>query len=129
VVFDNSDGELKPNKSQYRKFKIKTIEGANDVGAMEEILARRFRNNWPRPNLIILDGGKGHLNMARKVLRNFHLEIPLIAVAKGSKRKKLDIYSFGTVPEISKNTIEKVRDEAHRFAIKYHRKLREKIII
>jgi excinuclease ABC subunit C len=126
VVFDNLDRELKPNKSQYRKFRIKTIEGANDVGAMEEMLARRLKNNWPLPNLIILDGGKGHLNMARKMLRNFHLEIPLIAIAKGPTRKKLDIYSFGTVPEISKNIIEQVRNEAHRFAIKYHRKLREK---
>jgi excinuclease ABC subunit C len=126
VVFDNLDGELKPNKSQYRKFRIKTIEGVNDVGAMEEVLARRFGNNWPRPNLIILDGGRGHLNMARRVLRNFHLEIPLIAVAKGPTRKKIDVYSFGTVPEIPKNIIEQVRDEAHRFAIKYHRKLRGK---
>jgi excinuclease ABC subunit C len=128
VVFDNLDGELKPNKSQYRKFRIKTIEGANDVGAMEEVLARRFKNNWPKPNLIILDGGKGHLNMARKVLRNFHLEIPLMAVAKGPTRKKIDIFSFGTVPEIPKDIIEQVRDEAHRFAIKYHRKLRRKSI-
>jgi excinuclease ABC subunit C len=129
VVFDNSDGEMKPNKSQYRKFKIKTIEGANDVGSMEEILARRFGNSWPKPNLIILDGGKGHLNTARKVLRNFHLEIPLVAVAKGPTRKKLDLYSFGTVPEILENTIEKVRDEAHRFAIKYHRNLRRNIAL
>ena len=131
VVFDNNEDvgtrfieSLKSNKSQYRKFRIKTVEGANDVGSMEEVLARRFKNNWPRPNLIILDGGKGHLNMARKILRNYHLEIPLIAVAKGPTRKKLDIYSFGTIPEISQNIIEQVRDEAHRFAIKYHRKLR-----
>jgi excinuclease ABC subunit C len=129
VVFDNSDGDMKPNKSQYRKFRIKTIEGANDVGAMEEVLARRFGNNWPKPNLIILDGGKGHLNMARKILRNFHLEILIIAVAKGPKRKKMDIYSFGTVPEIPKDIIEQVRDEAHGFAIKYHRKLRRKGIL
>ena len=125
VVFDNSEGEIKSNKSQYRKFKIKTIEGTNDVGAMEEILARRFKNNWPRPNLIILDGGSGHLNMARKVVRNYKIEIPLLAVAKGLDRKKLDVRSFGTIPEIPKNIIEQVRDEAHRFAIKYHRNLRK----
>ena len=129
VVFDNSEGRIKPNKSQYRKFKIKTIEGANDVGAMEEILARRFKNNWLKPNLIILDGGRGHLNMARKILRNFHLEIPLVAVAKGPSRKKLDIYSFGTVPEIPKTIIEQMRDEAHRFAITYHKKLRKKSML
>jgi excinuclease ABC subunit C len=124
VVFDNSDGELRPNKSQYRKFRIKTIEGANDVGAMEEILKRRWGNSWPKPNLIILDGGRGHLNMARKVLRIYHLEIPLLSVAKGPTRKKLDFYSFGSVPKIPKNIIEQIRDEAHRFAIKYHRDLR-----
>lgn len=124
VVFDKSAGELKPNKEEYRKFRIKTIKGANDVGAMEEVLLRRLKNNWPRPSLIILDGGAGHLNMARRVLRNFHLEIPLLAVAKGPERKNLDLRSYGTVPKISKNLIEQVCDEAHRFAISYHRKLR-----
>jgi len=124
VVFDNTEGELKANKNQYRKFKIKTVEGANDVGAMEEVLMRRLRNNWPLPNLIILDGGRGHLNMARKVLRIYHLDIPLLAVAKGPTRKKLDLYSFGTLPKLPKNIIEQIRDEAHRFAIKYHRDLR-----
>ena len=127
VVFDNIHGEVEPNKSQYRKFKIKTIEGANDVGAMEEVLVRRLKNDWPRPNLIILDGGAGHLNMARRVLRNYKIEIPLLAVAKGPERKKLDLRSFGTVPEVSRNIIEQVRDEAHRFAIGYHRKLRRKM--
>jgi len=129
IVFDNTDEEIKANKSQYRKFKIKTIAGANDVGAMEEILMRRFRNNWKLPNLIILDGGRGHLNMARRVLRIYHLEIPLLAVAKGPTRKKLDFYSFGTLPKIPKNIIEQIRDEAHRFAISYHRDLRGREII
>ena len=127
VVFDNSLGEMQPNKSQYRKFKIKTIDGADDVGSMEEMLSRRFGNNWPRPNLILLDGGAGHLNMARRVLRNYKIEIPLLAVAKGPTRKKLDFRSFGTMPELPKNIVEQVRDEAHRFAITYHRKLRGKL--
>ena len=127
VVFDNSEGNIKPNKSQYRKFRIKTIEGANDVGAMEEIISRRLKNNWPKPDLVILDGGKGHLNAIRRIIRNYHLEIPLIAVAKGPTRKKLDIYSFGTIPGISKNIVEQVRNEAHRFAIKYHRNIRKKL--
>jgi len=120
---------MKPNKSQYRKFKIKTVEGINDVAAMEEVLKRRFHNNWPKPNLIILDGGAGHLNMARKVLRIFHYDIPLLAVAKGPTRKKLDIRTFGRVPELSKNILEQARDEAHRFAITYHRKLRSRNIV
>ncbi len=149
VVFDNSFGEMAPNKSQYRKFKIKTIDGANDVGAMREVLSRRFQNSgpastrsprfgeagggdrsstrgWPLPNLILLDGGAGHLNMARQVLKNYKLEIPILAVAKGPTRKKLDLRKFGSVPEISEILIEQIRNEAHRFAIGYHRKLRKK---
>jgi len=126
VVFDNSYGEIGPNKNQYRKFKIKTIDGANDVGAMREVLSRRFQNNWPLPNLILLDGGAGHLNMVRQVLKSYKLEIPLLAVAKGPTRKKLDLRSFGSVPEISEILIEQIRNEAHRFAVSYHRKLRGK---
>jgi len=126
VVFDNANGEMGPNKSQYRKFKIKTVEGANDTASMAEVLGRRFGNSWTKPDLIILDGGQGHLTAVRRVLKNFHLEIPLLAVAKGPTRKKLDRYAFGSVPEISDEIIERVRDEAHRFAITYHKKLRGK---
>jgi len=125
VVFDNSGGELGANKSQYRKFRIKTIEGANDIGAMAEVIRRRINNNWPLPNLMLLDGGKGHLNAIRKILKAYRLEIPLLAVAKGPTRKKLDLYKFGNVPEISENILEQIRDEAHRFAITYHRKVRK----
>lgn len=133
VVFDNSDAEstklaeLMPNKKEYRKFRIKTIKGANDVSAMEEMLRRRFKNSWNRPDLILLDGGKGHLNMARRVLRDNHLDIPLLAVAKGPTRKKLDFHYYGTLPKVPDYIIEQVRDESHRFAITYHRKLRRKI--
>jgi len=126
VVFDNTNGEMQSNKNQYRKFKIKTVEGANDTASMAEVLSRRFGNNWPKPDLIILDGGQGHLTAVRRVLKNFHLEIPLLAVAKGPTRKKLDRYAFGSVPEITDEIIERVRDEAHRFAITYHKKLRKK---
>lgn len=128
IVFDDSEGGLEANKNEYRKFRIRTIVGANDVGAMEEVLRRRLRNSWAMPNLIILDGGRGHLNMARRVLRSLRMEIPLLAVAKGPTRKKLDFYPFGNVPEISENLIEQMRDEAHRFAITYHRKVRRKAI-
>ena len=146
VVFDNSEFvgnknfcSVQSNKNEYRKFKIKTIDGADDVGAMREVLMRRFENNWPAstrggdrsstrgwplPNLILLDGGAGHLNMARKILKNYKLEIPILSVAKGPTRKKLDLRSFGSVPEISEKIISQIRDEAHRFAISYHRKLR-----
>ncbi len=126
VVFDSMDGKIDLNRSQYRKFKIKTVRGANDTASMAEVLRRRFNNNWPKPDLIILDGGQGHLTVARRVLKNFHLEIPLLAVAKGLTRKKLDRYAFGNVPEIADEIVERIRDEAHRFAIAYHKKLRKK---
>jgi len=132
-----------PDKSQYRKFKIKTVSGIDDVGMMKEILIRRFRNNWPKPDLVLLDGGKGHLNMAQKIMERLKLEIPIIAVAKGPTRKKLDIYQskflltfLGKNEELRKNysnilsdtkLIERIRNEAHRFAISYHKKLRSKI--
>ncbi|MFA7319439.1 MAG: UvrB/UvrC motif-containing protein [Parcubacteria group bacterium] len=126
VVFDNTNGQMEPNKNEYRKFKIKTVQGANDVAMMEEVLTRRFKNAWLRPNVILLDGGVGHLNIARRVLRRLHLDIPILAVAKGPTRKKLDLRTFGSVPEIPENIIAQIRDEAHRFAIGYHRKLRRK---
>lgn len=121
----------KPDKSQYRKFKIKTVSGIDDVAMMREILTRRFRNNWPKPDLILLDGGKGHLNMAENVVAQFGRDIPVVAVAKGPMRKKIDLYynkkalAFREI--ISDNRlVERIRSEAHRFAIGYHKKLRRK---
>ncbi|MDI6778415.1 MAG: GIY-YIG nuclease family protein [Patescibacteria group bacterium] len=119
----------KPDKSQYRKFKIKTVEGIDDVGMMREVLRRRFRNDWPLPDLIFVDGGKGHLNMAQNVVNEYGYNIPVVAVAKGSTRKKLDIYynkealTFQNIIS-DKRLIERIRNEAHRFAISYHKKLR-----
>jgi len=138
VVFANS----KADKNEYRKFKIKTIIGIDDVGMMKEVLVRRFRNNWPKPDLILLDGGKGHLNMAQRMISGLKLEIPIIAVAKGPTRKKLDIYQskflltyLGRNEEIREKynrilsdtkLLERIRNEAHRFAITYHKILRRK---
>lgn len=127
VVFLNS----KPDKSQYRKFKIKTVPGIDDVGMIKEILERRFRNDWPKPDLILIDGGKGHLNAALNVIIDYKLNIPAAAVAKGPTRKKLDIYYSKNATKyfnILGNTplIEKIRNEAHWFAIAYHRKVRRK---
>ncbi|MCX6762946.1 MAG: excinuclease ABC subunit UvrC [Candidatus Moranbacteria bacterium] len=127
IVFQNN----KPDKSQYRKFKIKTVSGIDDVAMMREVLLRRFKNNWPKPDLILLDGGKGHLNMAQSVLNDLKLDVPTIAVAKGPTRKKLDIY-HGKEALVFQNIIsdeklvERIRNEAHRFAISYHKKLRNK---
>ena len=130
VVFENGA----PNKSQYRKFKIKTVDGSNDVAMMKEVLTRRFGNDWPMPDLIILDGGQGHVNMAAKLLReDLGLDVEIFGVAKGPTRKKLEIVqskseSKKVILEIleDKNLIKHITDEAHRFAITFHRKVRSK---
>lgn len=120
VVFE--DGE--PNKNEYRKFKIKTVEGANDPAMLTEVLRRRFKHSeWRMPNLILVDGGVPQVNAAKKILRELKIGVPLIGIAKGPERKRNDI--FGLIPAgVDRNTLVQVRDEAHRFAIGYHRKVR-----
>lgn len=138
VVFSGSE----PDKSQYRKFEIKTVEGANDVAMMKEVLQRRFQNDWTMPDLILLDGGQGHLNMAEKLLVDLGLNIPLVAVAKGKTRKisnsKFLISRQSLMSKLSsrinvilndRNLIKHITDEAHRFAIVYHRKKRGKELL
>lgn len=127
VVFKNGE----PEKSQYRKFKIKTVQNADDVGMMREVLLRRFDNDWSHPDLILLDGGLGHLNMGKKIIKTFGLDIPVLAVAKGSDRKNLDLRfekENGLIDNVlhDKSLIKRIMDEAHRFAISYHRKVRRK---
>lgn len=119
--------------SQYRKFKVQAIDGIDDVGAMREVLARRLNHlqDWGVPDLIILDGGKGHINMADDLWQKFDIKIPVIAVAKGPTRKKIDIYKSAVVDVDDKLLedkvlIENLREEAHRFAINYHKQLRKK---
>ncbi|MCK9378939.1 MAG: UvrB/UvrC motif-containing protein [Candidatus Moranbacteria bacterium] len=131
IVFDNSFGEIAPNKSEYRKFKIKTITGADDTGMMREVLIRRFRNNWTTPNAVFLDGGKGHLNMAEKLWKELGVNIPIVAVAKGITRKNQELRIKNYESKINleniiknNNLIKSMMDEAHRFAISYHRKVR-----
>ena len=122
IVFENNE----PNKNEYRKFRIKTVAGSNDVGMMKEILLRRFQNNWPKPDLILLDGGAGHLNMGEAVLKSLNLDIPVAAIAKGKSRKNQEVSSKQKIENIlDKKTIKRIMDEAHRFAIGYHRKLRK----
>lgn len=122
VVFVDSA----PNKNEYRKFKIKTVLKSDDVAMLREVLERRFsrhKNDWPLPNLVLVDGGKPQVNIAKKVLKNLCLKISVIGIAKGAERKKNEF--IGIIPKfIDKNNLIKVRDEAHRFAIAYHKKLR-----
>ncbi|MBI2459664.1 MAG: hypothetical protein HYV53_03885, partial [Parcubacteria group bacterium] len=127
-----------PDKSQYRKFKIKIGQGqANDVGMLREILERRFNNNWPLPDLIIVDGGKAQLNAASRALKKYNWQIPIIAIAKGlglrSAAAPDKLFFPGQVKPLelplaspALHLIKRVRDEAHRFAIGYHRRLRSK---
>lgn len=129
VVFE--DGE--PAKSEYRKFKIKWIKGANDVAMLKEILVRRFKNKWPHSEIIVIDGGRGQVNACLEVLKRFRLNIPVVGIAKGVTRKKDEFIYDRKDPELKRvvkqyeETLIRVRDEAHRFAVKYHRELRSKL--
>ena len=129
VVF--TDGQ--PDKKWYRKFKIKTIDQANDPAMMAEVLTRRFQHidkktkNWPQPDLIILDGGKGQLNTVNKAI---NIKIPIIALAK----KNEDIYQLNKKNPVNLKfnspayyLVQRMRDEAHRFAITFFRKSHQKL--
>lgn len=120
------DGEM--DKNEYRKFKIKTVESANDVAMLKEILIRRFRrDDWGTPDLILIDGGKGQLNAARAVLQDLGIQnVEVMSIAKGPARKGQKLFKASGAPNIPIKLIENLRDEAHRFAIQYHRFLRSK---
>ena len=128
VVFEGG----KPSKSEYRKFRIKGFEGANDVGAREEVLRRRLNNDWQLPDIMIIDGGEGQVNRVEQVLRELKLDIPVVGIAKGFDRKQDRLVFDKSNPELRrvtsafKEVFQKARDEAHRFAGAYHRHLRGK---
>ncbi|HTI14052.1 MAG TPA: excinuclease ABC subunit UvrC [Dictyobacter sp.] len=182
VVFEGG----RPKNSEYRRFKIKTVEGANDYASHQEVLKRRFRkaasslanapdeditepigetieelmqddaatseqtdgqqtrkssqfhHDWAMPDLILIDGGKGQLNAALEVMQNLNINIPIVGVAKeeGSHTKlntAEELYIPGAaepiqLPRASQGLylIQRIRDEAHRFGITYHRQLRSK---
>jgi excinuclease ABC subunit C len=128
VVFTNG----KPDNSEYRKFKIKTVEGPDDFASLAEVLKRRFspadskrKNKWPKPDLILIDGGKGQLSTVIHTLRD-DKPLPfdnIIAIAKreeeifqGEKLKKINIDSNSDASRL----LQRIRDEAHRFAQKYY---------
>jgi excinuclease ABC subunit C len=119
VVWENK--EL--NKNEYRKFRIRTIRQANDTGMIKEMISRRLKNNWPLADLILVDGGLGQMTAAKQALNEVGLKIPIIGIAKGPTRKVDRL--IGKLPEdISKNDLLRLRDEAHRFAISFHKKVR-----
>ena len=123
----------KPDKSEYKKFKIKTIIGANDIAMMQEVIGRRFLNDWPKPNLVVIDGGATHLKAVNLVLSKMKISFPVISIAKGPDRDK-DEFHFSS-PEVGqyfqknpelKNFAIVARDEAHRFSQSYYRILHRK---
>jgi excinuclease ABC subunit C len=128
VVFN----KMGPLKSQYRKFKIRTVIGQSDVDSMEEMIRRRVHHpEWPFPTLFLIDGGAPQVNRVVKILQELKISIPVVGIAKGPERKRNDFY-LGTktkpvVQWVSQNQslLIKVRDEAHRFAITYQRSLRK----
>jgi len=129
VVFERGA----PNKGEYRKFRIKTVEGANDVASIQEVLRRRFTHaEWRRPNLLMIDGGLPQVHAAQTVLDELGIHIAIVGIAKGPERKRNDLMFTTNDPALSEAcqrhhvVLEQVRDEAHRFAITYHRALRSK---
>ncbi|MPQ33516.1 excinuclease ABC subunit UvrC [Clostridium estertheticum] len=146
VVFEGG----KPKNSDYRRFKIKSVIGANDYDSMREILERRFRRGLDEverikernlelskgkfcvfPDLILMDGGKGQVNVALEVLNNLNIDIPVCGMVKDDRHKTRgliynNIELFMKSNSQSMHLITRVQDEVHRFAITYHRTLRDK---
>ena len=129
----------KPKRSDYRKFKINWVQGPNDYASMEEVLTRRFTHESKGeydsvsilPDLILMDGGRGQVNIARKVLGELGIDIPVCGMVKDDNHRTRGVY-FNNV-EIPIDTsgegfhlVTRIQDEAHRFAIEYHRSLRSK---
>ncbi|MGM8138392.1 excinuclease ABC subunit UvrC [Enterococcus italicus] len=128
----------KPAKKEYRKYKIKTVVGPDDYASMREVIYRRYarvlKENLPLPDLIIIDGGKGQVDVAKDVLDNqLGLDIPIAGLAKNDQHKTSELL-FGSplqVIPLPRNSAEffllqRIQDEVHRFAITFHRQLRSK---
>ncbi len=130
VVWEN--GGLK--RDDYKRFRIKTLTGADDFAALREVLTRRFakalEQGTPLPDLVLIDGGRGQLNVGLTVLQELGLDwIPVVALAK----REEEVYQGDSLQPLvldptspALHTLQKIRDEAHRFAITYHKKLRSK---
>lgn len=129
VVFERGA----PAKAEYRRFRIKTVEGSNDVASLKEVLTRRFRNPWRKPDVLLIDGGIPQVNAAHEVVHEqLHLNIPIVGIAKGPARDRNDLVCRAEDRDLAlfyehyKPLLVRVRDEAHRFAITYHRNVRSR---
>ena len=142
VVFEKG----KPKRSDYRKFRLKTVEGPNDYASMKEVLTRRFEhglrdmeeemeNSFTAfPDVIMMDGGKGQVNIALEVLRELNLNIPVCGMVKDDRHRTRGLYFHNEEIPIDKYSegfklITRLQDEAHRFAIEYHKSLRGKALV
>ncbi len=113
-----------PQKKEYRLFKIKEGSGPDDTGMIQEVIRRRFNHKWEKPELILIDGGRGQVSAVKKILLEKNLNIPVVGIAKGRDRK--GEFLVGVLPKgINKEILLEMQKEAHRFAINYHRKLRK----
>ena len=125
VVFTNGQSD----KSQYRRFRIKFSYVPDDYEMIKEILTRRFNHDWPLPDLVIIDGGRGQLNTGLFVIRNLKLTTPIIAVAKRLEHlylpKRLLPISLPK-ESLARQLVTQIRDEAHRFALSYHKLIRSR---
>ncbi|WP_081580835.1 excinuclease ABC subunit UvrC [Peptoanaerobacter stomatis] len=126
VVF--IDGKKSPKL--YRRYKIKTVQGANDYASMEEILSRRIKHE-DLPDLILLDGGKGQVNVVRRLFERENINIPVFGMYKDDNHKTMGLCSDKELFELKKHTklytfIASIQEEVHRFAIDYHKSLRDK---
>lgn len=131
------DGQMK--KADYRRFKIQTVTGANDFASMKEVVTRRYgrEENLARPDLILIDGGLGQLAAALEGLKEVgHQGVPILGLAKARGDKEERVFLAGRKNPIvlkpqspSTHLLQRIRDEAHRFAITFHRKLRGKSLI
>lgn len=125
-----------PDKNNYRRFRIKTVEGIDDYKMLAEVVYRRYsrliEEQLPFPDLILIDGGRAHLLTAKKELDRLEIRIPLVSIAKEheniySHERKMPLKLNSDTPGL--NLIRRIRDEAHRFAVSYHHILRRKKII
>ena len=141
VVYEHG----KPKRNDYRKFKIKTVQGPDDYASMNEVLTRRFGHGLREqqeesetggfqifPDLIMMDGGRGQVNIALEVLEKLHLHIPVCGMVKDDNHRTRGLYFNNTELPIDRNSecfrlITRIQDEAHRFAITFHRQLRSKV--
>ncbi len=118
------DGEVK--KSDYRMFKIRTAKAGSDTGALQEVLERRLKHReWPTADLIIIDGGISQRNLAEKVFKGVNLNIPIVNVVKDDRHKPDHFLGDQSLIEKYKREILLINNEAHRFAISYHKKVRK----